>query len=70
MLVFPSVKLEAGTSGRLKALVHGSQSDPTIARLALVTFIQLVTDPPVEDAALAIKRGIGKFRLVTGRVEG
>lgn len=62
--VFPSVKLEIATRGRIKALRHGSRSEADVARLAMVTFCHLVTDPQVVDSRLAVESGLENFAVI------
>jgi hypothetical protein len=64
VLLFPSVKLQIATKGRLLAIQHGSHCQKDIARLAAVTFCQLITDPLVQDQQEAIDAGLEHYQLV------
>jgi isopenicillin N synthase-like dioxygenase len=69
VLCFPSVKLQIATNGTLPAIRHGSYCESGVARLAAVTFCQLITDPIVRDQEEAVRTGLGKYRLVTEKVK-
>jgi hypothetical protein len=64
VLFFPSTKLQIATEGKLRAIKHGSYCEAGVARLAAVTFCQLVTYPWVRDQEEAIQAGLEKYRLI------
>gem|GEM_PF-2801013 len=65
VLFFPSTKLQIATEGGLPAIRHGSYCKKGKARLAVVTFCQLITTPLVRDQEEAIKAGLEKYRLIS-----